>query len=591
MGKVIRLLRAAWESDRKLLLIVLGQSLFQALIPMADILGIGIVIDALETGHDRGKVFRAILYYVLVHTAVSLVRELFSWLRNREERKSTNAVQYRYARQSLEVDFPYIQTGEFLGLKRKSMNITPAFYIRIFGNFTSYVVKFIGIFSVLTVVDPMLIIGILLLSVPMVLISFRQKKAEHQYRRDVINEERKSDYLYKVMTEYSYAKDIRIYDGEELASHKYMENAKRQIKKLGKLGFGRAGMQSVSYLFYALQLLCMLCVFTYMVYQKEISVAEYTVLLSSTMLFASIVVGFFDNLADIREACGYINIMDEYGEFIYDNSKVHRSKNTGKSCGKGAFSIDFEHVTFRYPGREDAALEDVSFHIDPGETVSIAGPNGAGKTTIVKLLLRMYEPASGTVKVDGIDIREYAADRYYARIGVILQDFFLYAYSVRENLCFDRGMSDARLEEALGQSGILDRVRRLPKGLDTSLYKNLDSEGVELSGGEGQKLAMARALCGDAGLLILDEPTSSLDPLAEHELFARMRGIAEDSTAIMISHRLSSAKYSDRIFVFEGGRLIQNGSHKELMEAGGAYKDLYMAQAKYYTGEGGLYEE
>ena len=590
MEKGKRLLKAAWVSEKRLFLIVMGQSLFDALIPMVDIVGIGAVIDALVTGHDRKRVSAVILYYVLVHTGISLVRELLTWLRNREARKSTNAVQYRYARQSLEVDFPYIQTGDFLSLKRRSMHIMPSMYINTLGNLMSYLVKYIDIFSVFATINPLLILCILLLSVPVVAMSFRQKKAESQYRQDVAKEEQKSDYLYKVMTEYPYAKDIRIYDGAELMSQKYSKNAESQIGKLGRLGMGRARRQSVSYLFYAMQFLCMLVVFSRMVYQKEISIAEYTILLSATTLFASIIAGFFDNVAYLKETCGYIDIMDEYDSFIADNSRVYRSADIGRNCGAGAAAIEFEHVSFRYPGSGKMALEDVSFQIAPGEKVSFVGSNGAGKTTIVKLLLRMYEPTSGTIKVDGTDIRELSSKEYYEHIGIVLQDFFLYAYSVRENLCFHRETDRRALEEAMEQAGILERVGRLPRGLDTSLYRNLDPEGVELSGGEGQKLAMARALCRDRGMMILDEPTSSLDPLSEYDLFSRMRRISEDNTTIMVSHRLSSTRYSDRILVFEDGRLIQSGSHRELMDREGTYRDMYETQAKYYTGGDGLYE-
>lgn len=185
---------------------VMGQSVFEALIPMVDIVGIGAVIDALMTEQDRKRVSASILFYVLVHTGISLARELLAWLRNMEARKSTNAVQYRYARQSLEVDFPYIQTGDFLSLKRRSMHVMPALYISTLGNLVSCLVKFLGIFSVFAAINPLLILCILLLSVPGAWMSFRQKKAERQYRQDVAKEEQKSDYLYKVMTEYAYAK-------------------------------------------------------------------------------------------------------------------------------------------------------------------------------------------------------------------------------------------------------------------------------------------------------------------------------------------------------------------------------------------------
>ncbi|MDE6169406.1 MAG: ABC transporter ATP-binding protein/permease [Acetatifactor sp.] len=590
MNKVMRLLKTAWKSERKLCLIIIGQNLFESLIPMADIMGIGVVVDALVTGQGRKRVFTVIISYILIHAGISLTRNLFTWLKDIEARKSTNAVQYRYARQSLEVDYPYIRTGGFLTLKRKSMNIMPAFCIGRFGVCLSYILKLCGVLWIFTVIGPLLILYVTALSVPIVFMAFCRKKAEYQYRQDIAAEERKSDYLYKVMTEYAYAKDIRIYGGEKLISDKYIKNAADQVKKRDILGRNNARTQSIADLCGFLQLLGMLIVFSYMVYRKDISIAEYTVLLSSSSLFSKTIACLFESLAEIKEMCAYTDILDEYDAFIADNSKVYSSEKSGKDCGREPASIDFEHVSFRYPGRKEAALEDVSFHISSGEKVSFVGLNGAGKTTIINLLLRLYEPDTGTIKVNGMDIRELSASNYYEYIGIVLQDFYIFAYSVTENLCFDKEIDETRQKTVLAQAGLAERIAGLPRGLQTSLYKNLDAEGVELSEGEGQKLAMARALCKETGLLILDEPTSSLDPLAEYELFSRMRLISEYKTAIMVSHRLSSTRYSDRILVFDGGRLIQSGSHEELMRSEGMYRELYSTQAKYYTGEGGLYE-
>lgn len=587
---MIRLLKTAWKSERRLFLIIIGQNLFEALIPMADIMGIGVVIDALATGQGRERIFTVIISYILIHSGISLTRNLFTWLKDIEARKSTNAVQYRYARQSLEVDYPYIRTGGFLNLKRKSMNIMPAFYIGRFGVCLSYILKLCGVFWIFTVIGPLLILCVTALSVPIVLMAFYRKKAEYQYRKDITKEERKSDYLYKVMTEYAYAKDIRIYGGEKLIADKYIRNAAEQVKRRDKLGRNNAKTQSIADLCGFLQLLGMLIVFSYMVYRKDISIAEYTVLLSSATLFSKTIAAFFENLAEIKEMCVYTDILDEYDAFIADNSKVYNSEKSGKGCGGEPVSIDFEHVSFQYPGRKEAALEDISFHISRGEKVSFVGLNGAGKTTIINLLLRLYEPAEGMIKVNGVDIHELSAGDYYEHIGIVLQDFYIFAYSVKENLCFDKEIDETKLKTVLTQAGLAERIARLPRGLHTSLYKKLDAEGVELSEGEGQKLAMARALCKETGLLILDEPTSSLDPLAEYDLFSRMRRISENKTTIMVSHRLSSTRYSDRILVFDGGRLVQCGSHEELMRTGGVYRELYDTQAKYYTGEGGIYE-
>ena len=593
MKKLARLMKTAWESDRRLFLVRIGQNLFEALLPMVNIVGIGVIIDALTRGRGREEVFAVIVYYVSVNSVIALTRDMLNWLKDVEERKATNAVQYRYAKESLEVDYAYIQTGRFLDLKKKSMKIMPPFYIRVFGESVSYLVRFAGILWIFTAVHPLLLLCVLLLAAPPIGMSFRRKKAEYQYMREMTSQERQCSYLYRVMTDYAYAKDIRIYGGEGLIAGKYIESAEKQLGRQRQLGRKNAGGRSVSDLCTVLQLLCMLAAFSYMVYRKEISIAEYTVLLSSATLFTSVLGGFFENLAEIREMCAYTGLMDEYDTFISDNSRVYRSRNTGGKSRETSNcpSIDFEHVSFRYPGREQEALRDVSFHISPGERVSLVGPNGAGKTTVVNLLLRLYEPTEGVIRVNGRDIRDLAAEEYYGQIGAVLQDFFIFAYSVRENLCFDREKEERELLRALERAGLAKRVAGLPGGMETSLYKTLDPEGVELSGGEGQKLAAARALLKQGGLLILDEPTSSLDPLAEYELFSEMGRTGEKRTSLMISHRLSSTRYSDRLLVFAEGRLVQSGSHEELMREEGLYGELYRNQAKYYTGEGGLYEQ
>lgn len=591
MDKIVYLLNNAWKDNKKLFLIVMGHNLFEAIISMVDILGIGIIINALVTGEKEQSVFNIIIAYILINIVVSLVREIFIWLKDIEQRKSTNNIQYRYAWQSLAVDFPYIQTGGFLNLKRNSMRIMPAFYITTFGKLVSYIAKFLGILSIFTVINPFLVVCIIVLSVPVIFMSFNQKKAEYEYKRDITPFERKSDYLYKTMTEYNFAKDIKIYGGREIICEKYIGNSEEQIQKQRKLGIRNVIVKNIGYFFSAIQLLCMLITFSYMVYKNEITIAEYTILLSSTTLFASIIIGFFENIADIKGICSYIEIIKEYDTLILNNSKVYNNTDLMKSCDLQSICIDFDHVCFQYPNNENIILDDVSFHISKGEKVSFVGLNGAGKSTIIKLILRLYEPTSGTIKINGIDIKNIDSKKYYEHIGIVLQDFFLFSYSVLENICFDKEVEMSKIESILQKIGLKERIEKLPKGLNTSLYRNLDEEGVELSGGEGQKLAMARALYKNTSLLILDEPTSSLDPLAEYELFTKMRQISKSNTTIMVSHRLSSTKYSDRIFVFEHGKLVQNGTHVELMDTVGIYRDLFMTQAKYYTGEGELYAE
>jgi ATP-binding cassette, subfamily B, bacterial len=241
-------------------------------------------------------------------------------------------------------------------------------------------------------------------------------------------------------------------------------------------------------------------------------------------------------------------------------------------------------VSYTYPGREEPALRDVSFTIAPGETMALVGRNGAGKTTIVKLLTRLYDPDSGQILIDGVDIREYDPAELRREIGVIFQDYVTYFLSARENIGVGRleAADDFdRIAGAAGQSGADGVIARLPQGYDTTLGKWFD-QGHQLSGGEWQKIALARAFMRDAQILVLDEPTAALDAQAEFEIFARMKELTRGKTALFISHRFSTVRLADRIMVLEGGTIIELGTHDELLLRGGRYAELFNLQAASY---------
>ena len=235
--------------------------------------------------------------------------------------------------------------------------------------------------------------------------------------------------------------------------------------------------------------------------------------------------------------------------------------------------------------KSNRVIKNVSFKIAPGETVVLVGLNGAGKTTLVKLITRLYDPTEGTILLDGHDIREYDVEELYSMYGIIFQDFGKYAVTVKENIAFgeiQKDINDEHIEYAAHASDSDAFIEKLPNGYDTPLMRIFEENGIELSIGQWQKLSIARAFYSDSDVLILDEPTASLDPMAEQDIFNRFDELRKDKTSIFVSHRLSSATTADKILVLEYGELIESGTHKELMAAKGKYYTLFSTQAKRY---------
>lgn len=249
-----------------------------------------------------------------------------------------------------------------------------------------------------------------------------------------------------------------------------------------------------------------------------------------------------------------------------------------------SYEIEFCNVSFRYPASDSYALKNVNLKIRAGERLAVVGMNGSGKTTFVKLICRLYDPTEGKIKLNGIDVREYNYEEYLAAFSVVFQDFKLFSFSLGQNVAARAEYDAEKASDCLITSGFGARLSAMPKCLGTYLYKDFDKEGVEVSGGEAQKIALARALYKNAPFIILDEPTAALDPISEYEVYEHFNEITNDKTAIFISHRLASCRFCDKIAVFDRGNIVELGSRTELLEnESGKYSELWHAQAQYYT--------
>ncbi|MCH5348220.1 MAG: ABC transporter ATP-binding protein [Oscillospiraceae bacterium] len=276
--------------------------------------------------------------------------------------------------------------------------------------------------------------------------------------------------------------------------------------------------------------------------------------------------------------------MDKIQNFLNIEPKIISTAN--KSLPDKPTEIELRNVSFGYNEKDGYILKNVSMKIDPYSKIAIVGYNGAGKTTLIKLIMRLYDPNEGEILLDGVNIKEYDVQEYRQKIGTIFQDFKIFAATVKENVLLDfadKGTDEA-VESAIQKSGFDQRLETLSNGLSTNLTTEFEEDGVNLSGGEGQKLATARVFYKDANLIILDEPSSALDPIAEYHLNQSMLTAAENKSVVFISHRLSTTRIADRIYMLENGQIIEEGSHIELLEKGGKYAEMWRVQAGQYIG-------
>lgn len=310
-----------------------------------------------------------------------------------------------------------------------------------------------------------------------------------------------------------------------------------------------------------------------------ITVGTFTRYVGALNQFGSACASLIEYNAAIRRNAVY---MGEFLAFLDVEEKHSHGTIPVEKRDDGEYELAFENVSFRYPGSEKYVLKNVNCRLDMKRKMAVVGRNGAGKTTFIKLLCGLYEPTEGHITLNGVDIRKYKPVEYRDLFGVVFQDFRLFSFPVWENVATGYERDDDRLWKTLYQAGAREFVKNMPEGLETLLYKDT-GEGVEISGGEAQKLAIARALYKDGALVVLDEPTAALDPLAEAEVYARFDEMTEGKTSIYISHRMSSCRFCDDIMVFDDGRIAERGSHETLLAAGGLYSQLWNAQAKYYA--------
>jgi len=427
-------------------------------------------------------------------------------------------------------------------------------------------------------------------SVPSAIISFYYRRKNFQYIRRKSKDRRQMNYYADVVVNKDLAKEIRMFGLADTFTQRYRTTFDKYFAGIRSLIWRENAWHIAITIVSAVVNCAFYAWFAYLVVTGKDLIGDYTLYTGALTAIAGQVASLISVSATIYEGTLFI---DNLTSFLKEEKTVVPILPEGEEqplqvAHGQPHTIVFEHVSFIYPGTERKVLDDLCFTIRPGETLVLVGLNGAGKTTLLKLLTRLYDPTEGRILLDGQDIRAYDVEDLYRMFGIIFQDFGKYAVSVSENIAFgdvQKEIDPVAVEKAAREADAQEYISRLPVGFDTPLMRIFEEEGIELSIGQWQKLAIARAFYSTSDVLILDEPTASLDPIAEQEIFNQFDRLRADKTTIFVSHRLSSATVASKILVLEYGKLIEEGDHKELMAKGGRYFELFTTQAKRYISQ------
>lgn len=432
---------------------------------------------------------------------------------------------------------------------------------------------------VIILFQPLLFLLLLANTAVPYLVSYRSKRYEYSRQEELSFLSRKQGYVNELMSDFKYGKEIRLYSMSGLL--KSLSNGLQQdIMMVWEKILSKRSMAEVANLLIAF---CreglVYLLLTAGVLSGQLSIGDFALYTGIFVSFSSLMTKIIESISHVRAESLLIS---DYRMFM-DTPDEEEGQELSIDT-KGGCSIDFEDVSFSYPGSGRMLFDHLNVHIGKGEKAAIVGMNGAGKSTFIKLLCGFYKPDGGRVLLNGTDISQYSRASVLRLFSALFQDISFFSMSVAENVAFrvkDR-IDGERLESALQKAGLEKKIRSLKNGVDTTLTKHLDMDGAELSGGEYQKMGMARTLYKNGAIFILDEPTSALDPLAEEEIYSRFRELTGDRTSLFVTHRLASTRFCDRIFVFRDGGVSEEGSHEELMEKKGEYYELYSLQASYY---------
>ncbi len=576
-------LKTIYKIDAKYLLLLASSMLLSSMIPFADIYLLRNLLNSVYQNSDLTMVY--LIAFSLVILLLNGLKSIVMWYRSIHYINFGHYFDVLNSKKTLDMHYQKLQDKNTLDMTIRAARGCSA--IARVGEYASDIIsECIKIMGTLAIMIPFCGFYVVLIIAASILCYsiekfVNRKRYENEKKGDTI--ERRIDYFLKNVLDTRAAKELRLFKAFDLFISKYtlaeneMYGLRRNTNRVSLLG------SCINIIVTAGEIFLMYWLASKRYLDGMIEIGDISLCVSSVAVFTAAISAMLYGFVSVGLMEQRINDFEAYQQI---DMNEYRVEGTEKVDFTKDISIEFKNVSYSYPNSSVEILHDINFTIKKGEKIAIVGENGAGKTTFVKLLLRLYTPTKGQVLLNGVDYRNFALDEYYKLFSTVFQDFMLFAYTLRENIMFDDEVNEinvGKLQRILTELEMNQKVNGMRNGLDTYITQEYDMSGVRLSGGEGQHVAIARAWYKNADFLVMDEPTSAIDPIREENLFNKMEKLMNGKTVLLISHRLSSVRLCDKILFFKDGRVSECGTHEELMKNEKEYCHMYQAQAQWYT--------
>ena len=583
-------LKALWlfikitaENDPLYILVIFLNALAPAAATMVNVFVPMIFINQITNPKPADEFIKIVLLLIIGKILLESLERLLS----REEFVRRQAINdyltFELAKKAMDLTYQNIENPHTLDLKEKAnaaINMGAIHdLLSCLKDIITSVATIIGTAIVIISFSPYLVAFSIFISLMIIFVNGKESAYTSKFNLEIVNINRRFSYYFSLMASPHYQKEIRVFDlGPMVRSKtqgyldKMMDGFEDKFAYEANMGAIKIFLESilrlVSYTYVAMRTLSA-------AYGPQISFGSFSATIAANENFMKSFQTMFSELANFIMSLA--NLEPLYDFYVLDSDKEENLEEAGDFD-----SLVFKNVSFTYPGSDRKIIDNLSFRINKGEKISIVGVNNAGKTTIVKLLLRFFDIDSGEILYNGVNINKISKKSLYEKISGVFQDFAIMPFTIKENIIGNKDFEEKKTDEIIRQLDLGEKIKELPSGLDTYLNKDIYENATDLSLGQKQKLAIARALYQNADFLILDEPTASLDPLAESKIYEHFNEMTEGKTAIFISHRMSSSRFTDKILLLDGGRAAAFDSHENLMKTDNLYSKLYKAQAQYF---------